>query len=170
MRLYTGQVPAVAEDLLRNLLKGEFLEVLPENQEEVEQDIQSVLREYIRLDRELVEGARDQIAQRGRGSIGREKRHLAKMMGLSIADDPVGYITDQLIETFFHSHFVEEVFGADHDLRRCMTPILRGHMEVQQELDREVRDKIKNLEEGSAAWEIEYQKVMGSLKRTKKLE
>ena len=171
MRLYEGQVTFVAKELLELLTDGEDLEVAPENLPEVEQDIESVLREFIRLDREIVHDARDRIAERGgRGSIGREKRKIAKRMGLDIADDPVGYIIDQLIETFFHSHFVEEVYSLDRDMRRKMAPILKRHMSVEAELDKEVRDKIKNLEEGSQAWDIEYQKVMGNIKRVKKLE
>lgn len=170
MRLYSGQVAVVAQDILKTLLNDEDLEVLDENISEVEEDIQSVLKEFIRLDREITEKARDAAAERGNSSIGREKRRLSKQMGVSIAEDPIGFIVDQLIETFFHSHFVEEVFAADNDLRRQMSPVLRRHMSVQEELDSEVRDKIKNLEEGSAAWEIEYQRALGNLKRTKKLE
>lgn len=167
MRLYSGQIPSVAQDILQ-VLDEEDLEIIPENIPEVDQDIQSVLREYIRLDRELTDRARERSS--GRGSIGREKRKLAKTKGVSIFEDPVGYIIDQLIETFFHSHFVEEVFSADRVLRRKISPVLKGYMNVQEELDLEVRDKIKNLEEGSASWDIEYQKAMGNLKRIKKLE
>lgn len=170
MRLYSGQVSVVAQDLLKTLMKEESLEVLDENRGEVEEDIQSVLREYIRLDREITDRARDASAQRSSSSIGREKRRFAKQMGVSIAEDPVGYIIQQLIETFFHSHFVDEVYSDDNDLRRIMAPVLKKHMTVQQELDQEVRDKIKNLEEGSAAWDIEYQRAMENLKRAKKLE
>ena len=170
MRLYSGQVPVVASELRDMLVDGGDLEVAPENLEEVAKDIESVLREFIRLDRELVDESRDLIARQGRGSIGRMKRKLAKQKGLDIVDDPVGYIIDQLIETFFHSHFVEEVYSLDRELRRKIAPRLRKHMDVEEELDEEVRDKIKNLEEGSQAWEIEYQKAMEKLKRTKKLE
>ncbi len=170
MRLYSGQVPVVASELQTLLTEGGDLEVTPENLPEVEKDIESVLREFIRLNRELVDESRDLIAQRGRGSIGRMKRKLAKQKGLDIVDDPVGYIINQLIETFFHSHFVEEVYSLDREMRRKMAPLLKKHMDVEEELDEEVRDKIKNLEEGSQAWEIEYEKAMGKLKRTKKLE
>ncbi len=171
MRLYTGQIPMVARELCKLLTEGGDLEVTSENIPEVEQDIESVLNEYIRLDRELTDEARDRIASRGgRGSIGREKDKLARRKGLDIVDDPVGYIINQLIETFFHSHFVEEVYSLDRQMRRKMAPALKRHMSVEEELDEEVRDKIKNLEEGSQAWEIEYQKAMGKLKRTKKLE
>lgn len=171
MRLYSGQVPTVARELCKLLTDEGDLEVTAQNMPEVEKDIESVLREFIRLDRELVEEARDRIASRGgRGSIGREKEKIARHKGIDIAEDPVGYIINQLIETFFHSHFVDEVYSLDREMRRKMNPVLKRHMSVDDELDEEVRDKIKNLEEGSQAWEIEYEKVMGKLKRTKNLE
>lgn len=168
--MYTGQVGVVAQELRKLLVDGGDLEVASENLSEVDLDIESVLKEFIRLDREMVEEARDMIAERGRGSIGRTKRKIAKQRGLDIVDDPVGFIVDQLIETFFHSHFVEEVYSLDRDIRRKIAPVLRKHMSVEETLDEEVRDKIKNLKEGSQAWEIEYEKAMGKLKRTKKLE
>ena len=170
LRLYSGQIDVVAKELLQLLTEGGDLEVTPENLPEVQKDIQSVLREYIRLNRELMDLARDKAAENRRSNIGREKRKVAKEKGLDIFDDPVGYIINQLIETFFHSHFVDEVYALDRDLRRKMAPILKRHMSVEEELDEEVRDKIKNLEEGSQAWEIEYEKAMGKLKRTKNLE
>ena len=171
MRLYRGQVSAVAGELCKLLVDGGDLEVTSKNIPEVEKDIESVLTEFIRLDRELVDEARDRISDRGgRGSIGREKEKLSRQKGIDIAEDPVGYIINQLIETFFHSHFVEEVYSLDRHMRKKMNPVLKRHMSVEEELDEEVRDKIKNLEEGSQAWDIEYQKAMGKLKRTKNLE
>ena len=43
-------------------------------------------------------------------------------------------------------------------------------MEVDTDLDREVRSKIKNLEEGTSDFEIEYARVMGQMKQRKRLE
>ncbi|RDV36170.1 DUF507 family protein [Bradymonadaceae bacterium TMQ3] len=170
MRLYGGQVPVIAEEIIRTLTRAGDLEIASENLPEVELDIQSVLREYIRLDRELTERAKDIAMKYGDSSVGREKRKLAKAKGIELSDDPLGYIISQIIETFFHSNFVDEVYSTDNDLRRKINPILKRHTNVQEELDQEVRGKIKNLEEGSAAWEIEYEKVMGNLKRLKNLE
>jgi hypothetical protein len=95
---------------------------------------------------------------------------LARERKFKIGDESLEYIVRQLIEAFFHSAFVEEVYGEDNELRRTITPVLKKHMEQESEVHKEVRSKIKNLEEGSAAWDIEYQKVMERLKRTKKLE
>jgi hypothetical protein len=35
---------------------------------------------------------------------------------------------------------------------------------VDEAIDQEVRDRIKNLEEGSQAWDLEYQKVLEQVK------
>lgn len=168
MRLYGGQVPIIAEEVLRVLTRQNDLEVADENLPEVELDIQSVLREYIRMDRELTERAREEASKFG-GSLMRAKKQFAREKNFQM-DDPLGYIINQMIEAFLHSNFVDEVYAEDHDLRKHIRPILKRHMSVDEELDREVRDKIKNIEEGSAAWDVEYQQVMGNLKRNKKLE
>jgi hypothetical protein len=170
MRLYGGQVPVIAEEVLRVLTRSADIEVSEENMPEVELDIQSVLREYIRMDREIADKARDVAAKEGNLSIGRAKRQIAKQRGFQIGEEAIGYIINQLIEAFLHSNFVEEVFSEDNDLRRKIKPILHRHMSMEEQLDREVRDRIKNLEEGGSSWDIEYQKVMENLKQSKKLE
>jgi hypothetical protein len=37
-------------------------------------------------------------------------------------------------------------------------------MMVDEAIDQEVRDRIKNLEEGSSAWDVEYAKVLDQVK------
>ena len=171
MRLYGGQVPVIAEEILRVLTRTNGLEVTEENMPEVELDIQSVLREYIRLDRELTDKARESARKSdGQVSIGRAKRQLARDKNVQVGDEAIGYIISQLIEAFLHSNFVEEVFDEDNELRKKIKPILRRHMSMDEQLDREVRDKIKNIEEGSASWDIEYQRVMENIQRSKKLD
>jgi hypothetical protein len=56
------------------------------------------------------------------------------------------------------------------DLRKKIAEILRKHMTVDADIDAEVRRRIKNLQEGTASWEIEYSKVMEQLKRAQKLD
>lgn len=172
MRLYSGQVPVIAKEVLRTLLKEGDLDIDTENVSEVELDIQAVLREYIRMDRDLTERARDMAARRegGYSNLGRIKRKLARDKNFAVGEDGVEYIIDQLIETFFHSTFVDEVFAEDNDLRRHIAVVIRKHVDKEDELDREVKKRIRNLEEGSEAWDIEYQKAMENLKRSQNLE
>lgn len=171
MRLFHGQVPVIAEEIIRTLLRNEELEVVDENVDEAQLDVESVLREFIRMDRELTDRAREMVARSGgQTSIGRVKRQLAKEKHFKVGDEAIDYVIDQLIETFLYSHFVEEVFAEDHEIRKRLAPIIRKYTQMEEELDKEVRDKIKNIEEGSQTWDIEYQKVMDNLKRKKNLE
>jgi len=167
LRLYSGKIPDIVDDVYETLVEAGDIEVADE--EEVKRDIESVLEEYNRMDRELTETARDRVAETG-GPLGAKKAELADQKGFGIGEDSVGYIIDQMIETFFHSNFVEEIFAPDRAIRKKLAPVLREHMKVEEELDEEVRDKIKNLEEGTQEWDIEYSKLKEKLKRTKDLE
>ena len=62
-----------------------------------------------------------------------------------------------------------EIFAEDMAMRKKLAPVLKKHMDVESGLDEEVRSKIKNLEEGTANFEIEYSKVMEQIKRKKGL-
>ena len=70
----------------------------------------------------------------------------------------------------FHSNFVEEIFAADHEIRAELAPVIREHMKVQEEMEEEAEKQLKHVEEGTQEWDIEYQKVMERLRRTKDLE
>lgn len=170
MRLYRGKIPEIRDDVYEALDEAGAIEVAPENAEEVKLDIEAVLKEYHRVDEELFEEARDLQARDDDLSFGAAKHKLADEKGIGIGDEMVGYIIDQLIETFFHSNFVDEIFAPDNEIRSELAPILRKHLSVDEELEKEAREKTKNLEEGTQAWEVEYQKVMERLKRTKNLD
>lgn len=170
MRLYEGLIPTISSELTKLLVDTEALDVEPGNESELDLDIQAVLREYVRMDKEVARAARDAASADPGGNLHRIKQRIAREKNFKVGDDALEYIVLQLIESFFHSAVVEEVYAEDHDLRRQIAPILRKYMDNEEKLDREVRSKIKNLEEGSRTWDIEYQKVMNNLKRTKKLE
>ena len=78
-------------------------------------------------------------------------------------------MTTQMIESFMQSPHVEEVFAEDAVLRKKMTDILKKHMQIDDEIDAEVRRRIKNLEEGTATWEVEYQKALDQIKKNRHL-
>ena len=159
--------------VLTHLVRQSAIEVSSENQTEVQLDIESVIREYIRMDRELTNRARDMVTSAGGGggaSIGRVKRRLAKEKGVRVGEDAVGDIIDQLIEIFLHNDYVDEIYVEDHDIRRIVAPIIRKYGETEAKLDSEVRNRIKNIEEGSASWDVENNRIMGKIKDSKKLE
>ena len=98
------------------------------------------------------------------------KTRLADERGFGVGDRAVDYLTRQIIEALFHSRHVDEVFSEDHTLRKSLRDVLNQHLHVDSDLDVEVRKRIKNLQEGTQSWEVEYQKVMQDLKRLKGLD
>jgi hypothetical protein len=170
MRLYSAKIPIIARDVIRDLTATGDIEV--NNQEEAELDIQSVLKEYLRTDREITERTKDLIESRKlpHGHFGKIKRMVAEEKGFGLGDEGIIWICNQILETFMQSKFIEEIFASDADLRKKMRPIIRRHMLVDDELDAEVRKRIQNLQEGTANWDIEYSKVMEQIKAKRGLK
>lgn len=172
MRLYAGRVGAIAQDMLANLLSTGAIEVEADLQGEVHLDIESVLREYIRRERQITDEAREQISQQGLEfhMVTRIKSRIADDQGFGIGDKAIDYLSRQVIEALFHSRHVAEIYAEDHELRKVLRGVLRSHLKVNEDLDQEVRKRIKNLQEGTSGWEVEYHRVMEDLKRVKGLQ
>lgn len=169
MRLYPGKIPAISQEVISRLKEDGDIEV--DNAQEAQLDLEAVLKEFLRLDRDLTERAKDLMDQRklAYNQFARIKRQLSEERGFSTPEESVSYIANQILEVLMHSPNVAEVYADDVVLRKKMQVILKKHMQVDQELDVEVRKRIKNLEEGTAAWELEYQKAMEQVKRKQKL-
>ena len=169
MRLYSGKIPTIAGEIVKSLAEAGDIAVVDRG--EAEMDAQAVLKEYLRLDREITEKAKDVLQKRGLPyeQFGKVKRTLAHEKGMGLGEEGLEWMTNQMIESFMQSPHIEEIFAEDGVLRKRMADILKKHMLVDEELDEEVRRKIKNLEEGTATWEIEYTKVLDQMKRNRGL-
>jgi hypothetical protein len=170
MRLYAGKIPVIAAEIVKTLVDNDELSVLDRGESEL--DIQAVLKEYLRLDRECTEKAKDLLQKRNLPyeHFGKVKRQIAAEKGFSLGDESLDWITTQIIESFMQSPHVEEVFADDATLRKRMTDILKKHMLIDDEIDAEVRRRIKNLEEGTATCEVEYQKALDQIKKNRRLD
>ena len=170
MRLYSGKIGPIADDLIRELTAQGDIEV--EDEAEVRLDLEAVLKEYVRRERQLIDEAKDRMQREGLGysKLGRIRQRVAKELGFPQQDEVLPYLMEQLLNMLFHSANVVEIYADDATLRKKMTPVLRRHMEVDTGLDAEVRSKIKNLQEGTAAFEVEYAKVMDQIKHKRGLE
>jgi hypothetical protein len=164
MRVYSAKIPTMATDLVRALRDAGDIET--EAPAEVELDVQSVLKEYVRVDREITDKAKDLMEQRKLpyGQLGKIKRQLAEERDFAMGDESINWIATQIIEGFMHSSHVDEVFADDVVLRRRLKDVLKKHMAIDDELDAEVRQRIKNLEEGTGTWELEYSRVMQQIR------
>jgi uncharacterized protein len=170
MKLYAGKIPVIGTELVRSLIADGDISVVDKS--EAELDVQAVLKEYLRLDKEITEKAKDLLQKRNLPyeQFGKVKRTLAGEKAFGLGDDGLDWMTTQMIESFMQSPHIEEVYAEDTVLRRKMTDILKKHMMVEEELDAEVRRRIKNLEEGTSTWEVEYQRALEQIKRNRGLE
>jgi len=164
MKLYAGKIDSIAAEIVMRLSQDGDIEL--SDRGEAELDVVSVLKEYLRTDRELTERAKDILEIRGLdySNFSRTKRSLAEQKDFGLGEEGVVWIVNQLLEVFMQSRHIEEIFADDPTLRRKVKDILNKHMTVDEELDREVRERIRNLEEGTQTWEVEYGRVMEQMK------
>lgn len=164
MKLYSGKIDSLAGEIVSRLSNDGDIEV--SERTEAELDVASVLKEYLRVDRELTERAKDIMEIRGLpySHFGRIKRTLADEKEFGLGEEGITWILNQLLETFMQSKHIEEIFADDATLRRKLRDIVRKHMMVDEEMDKEVRQRIRNLEEGTQTWEIEYNRVLEQMK------
>ena len=170
MKLYSGKIPVIGGEIVRTLLDDGDIAVI--DRAEAELDVQAVLKEYLRLEKEITEKAKDLLQKRNLPyeQFGKVKRAMASEKSFGLGDEALDWMTNQMIESFMQSQHIEEVFVEDGVLRRKMADMLKRHMMVEEELDAEVRRRIKNLEEGTSTWDVEYQKALEQIKRNRGLE
>jgi hypothetical protein len=170
VKLYSGKIPVIGVEIVRTLLHDGDIAVI--DRAEAELDVQAVLKEYLRLDKEITEKAKDLLQKRNLPyeQFGKVKRAMAGEKSFGLGDEALDWMTNQMIESFMQSPHIEEVFVEDGVLRRKMADVLKKHMQVDDELDQEVRRRIKNLEEGTSTWDVEYQKALEQIKRNRGLE
>ncbi|MEZ4368711.1 MAG: DUF507 family protein [Kofleriaceae bacterium] len=164
MRLYTGKIDTIASEIIAKLTADGDIET--ESPAEAQLDAAAVLKEYIRVDKELTERAKDILEIRGLPSsqLHRTKKQLADQKDFGLGEEGITWICTQMLEAFMNSTHIDEVFADDATLRRKIKEIARKHMQVDEVVDQEVRERIKNLQEGTAAWDTEYGKVLEQIK------
>jgi hypothetical protein len=167
MRLYSGKVGPIASEIVRTLTEAGDIE--SERLHEVQLDVESVLNSYLKTEKEASDKAKDLMQSRGLGTteFARMKKLAAEQKGIKVGDETVDYLLDQILEILMHSANVDEIFSEDVELRRKMAPILKRHMAVEEELEKEVRGKLKHVEEGTRTWEVEYARIMEDIRRRK---
>ncbi len=169
MRIPKSRVPQIAAEMLQSLLEQGDIET--ESPKEVELDLAAVLNQYIRDEAEITDKARDVMGRRGLPSsqLGQIKRQIAEQRKFKLGDEAMDYLVDQLIEFLMHSHNVEEIYAPDHRLRRLLRDPLRKVQNFDGAVDEQVRGRMKHVQEGSALWEVEYQRILEDVRRRKGL-
>lgn len=171
MRLYPKLVPAIAGEIVNALVAAGDIEVEEQNLEAARLDFQAVFDEYLRKEKELSEVTRDVLAARDWSSAnyGQAKRIAASSRGVPLGDEALDYVINQLLEYMLVSPNLEEVYAEDHVMRRRMVDIIRRYLKVNEEVDQDVRRRLKHLQEGTRDWEVAYRKTLEEIQRAKGL-
>src|SRR5579862_7758813 len=98
MRLYSGKIPAVGTEIVRALVDAGDIEV--EDRAEAEMDVQAVLKEYIRVDREITEKAKDMLQKKNLPyeQFGKIKRALAGEKAFGLGEDRLEHLLRHPLE------------------------------------------------------------------------
>jgi hypothetical protein len=171
MKIYRRVIPKIAKDILRSLLVNKAIEITDGRRDEAELDIAGVFVEYLNNVEQLNNDTKDALVRHGftQEMYGKVKRSLATNRKLIIDMGAQDFILGQVLGALFNSDNVEEIFAEDHELNKMISLSLGKYLGVDEELDREVRGRLKNLREGTAEWEIEYSSLIEQMRSQKAL-
>ena len=171
MRLYRKIIPKMSKEIIAVLRSAGDVEIEDSKLEEAELDVAAILVEYCNAEDRLNQETRDALTRRGLSAerFAQVKKGLAEARSHKTGEEGAEHVINQMLETLMHSRNVEEVFAEDHEMRRKISETMRKYLGIDEDIDREVRSRLKNLREGSAEWDIEYEKLAGQLKRQRGL-
>ena len=171
MRLYPKVIPAIAREIVQTLANEGDIEVEPLRIADAEMDMAAIMKEYLANEERVNQATREALELRGydHSKFPQVKREMADVRGFKMGDEGIEYVIGQMLEFLLISRNIEEVFSEDHTMRKKIFNTMKKHLDVDEEVDREARARIKHVQEGSAAWDIEYQKTVEMIRRAKGL-
>ena len=169
MKIYRRVIPKIAKDILRSLLVNKAIEITDGRRDEAELDIAGVFVEYLNNVEQLNNDTKEALIRHGfsQDMYGKVKRSLASNRKLIIDTGAQDFILERVLGALFSSENIEEIFAEDHELNKMISLSLGKYLGVDEELDREVRGRLKNLREGTAEWEIEYSNLIDQMRGQK---
>jgi hypothetical protein len=171
MRLYPKLVPLIAREIVDRLAKEKDIEVEPIRISDAELDMSAIMREYLANEERVNQATREALERRGYdfSKFNQVKREMADVRGFKLGDDGIEFLINQMLEFLLISRNVEEVFSDDNQMRPKILQVMKKHLDIDEEIDREARGRLKHLQEGTSAYEIEYQKTLEQIRRARGL-
>ncbi len=171
MRLYPKVIPAIAREVVQTLMQEGDIEVEPLRIADAEMDMAAIMREYLANEERVNQATREALERRGydHSKFNQVKREMADVRGFKMGEEGIEYIIGQMLEFLLISRNVEEVFSDDPTMRKKIFTVMKKHLEIDEEVDREARSRIKHVQEGTPAWDVEYNKVVEQIRRAKGL-
>jgi len=171
MRLYPKVIPIISRESIQRLMQDGDIEVEPLRIADAEMDLSAIMREYLANEERVNQATREALERRGYdySKFNQVKREMADVRGFKMGDEGIEYVINQMIEFLLISRNVEEVFAADNTLRQKIYAIMKKHLDVDDEIDKEARARLKHLQEGTSAFDIEYNKTVEQIRRARGL-
>lgn len=159
----------MSKEIIAKLRGDGDVEIDDQKLEEAELDVAAILVEYCNAEDRLNQETRDALTRKGLSAerFAQVKRGLAEAKNHKTGEDGAEYVINQMLEALMHSRNVEEVFAEDHEMRRKITETMRKYLGIDEDIDREARSRLKNLREGTADWDMEYERIVAQLKRAR---
>jgi hypothetical protein len=171
MRLYPKVIPIISREAVQQLMQDGDVEVEPMRVADAEMDLSAIMREYLANEERVNQATREALERRGYdySKFNQVKREMADVRGFKMGDEGIEYIINQMIEFLLISRNVEEVYAPDNALRLKIFGVMKKHLDVDDEIDREARARLKHLQEGTSAFDIEYNKTVEQIRRARGL-
>jgi uncharacterized protein len=171
MRLYPKVIPTIAREVVQTLMQDGDVEVETMRIADAEMDMASVMKEYLAAEERVNAATREALERRGydQSRFNQVKREMADVRGFKMGEEGIEYVIGQMMEQLLVSRNVEEVFSDDLSLRKKINGIFKRHLDVDDEIDREARARLKHLQEGTTAWDVEFGKTIELLRRSRGL-
>jgi uncharacterized protein len=171
MRLYPKVIPIISRECIQQLMQDGDIEVEPMRVADAEMDLSAIMREYLANEERVNQATREALERRGYdySKFNQVKREMADVRGFKMGDEGIEYVINQMIEFLLISRNVEEVFAADNVLRQKIFQVMKKHLDVDDEIDKEARSRLKHLQEGTSAFDIEYNKTVEQIRRARGL-
>jgi hypothetical protein len=171
MRLYPKLVPIIAREVIARLMQENDIEVEAIRVSDAEMDMAAIMREYLANEERVNQATREALERRGYdfSKFNQVKREMADVRGFKLGEDGVEFLINQMLEFLLISRNIEEVFSDDTGMRPKILQVMKKHLDVDEEIDREARGRLKHLQEGTSTFEIEYQKALEQIRRARGL-
>src|SRR3954462_8487776 len=153
MRLYPKVIPIISRECIQIMMQDGDIEVEPMRVADAEMDMSAIMREYLANEERVNQATREALERRGYdfSKFNQVKREMADVRGFKMGDEGIEYCIYQMLEFLFISRNVEEVFSADNVMRAKILQAMKKHLDVDDEIDREARTRLKHLQEGTSA-------------------
>jgi uncharacterized protein len=171
MRLYPKPIPIISREIIARLMQDSDVEVEALRIQDAEMDLSAIMREYLQAEERVNQATREALERRGYdfSKFNQVKREMADVRGFKMGEEGIEYVINQMIEFLLISRNVEEVFSDDNVIRAKVFQILKKHVDVDDEIDKEARGRLKHLQEGTSAFEVEYNKTLEQIRRARGL-